>query len=102
MFYLSTKTNTEQDTHYYDLNGENADTIKGYRTVKFYFFKKITSPLFRCPGAVFFEGEKSRKVDSRFLHAVSLHRRSDGCGPSVVAPHDFIVRIKTINPLFFF
>ncbi len=72
------------------------------KTVKFYFFKKISSPLFRCPGAVFFEGEKSRKVDSRFLHAVSLHRRSDGCGPSVVAPHDFIVRIKTINPLFFF
>ena len=51
---------------------------------------------------MFFEGEKSRKVDSRFLHAVSLHRRSDGCGPSVVAPHDCIVRIKTINPLFFF
>ena len=72
------------------------------KLLNFIISKKISSPLFRCPGAVFFEGEKSRKVDSRFLHAVSLHRRSDGCGPSVVAPHDFIVRINTINPLFFF
>ena len=47
------------------------------KLLNFIFSKIFTSPLATQSGEVFFKSEKSRKVDSYFSHAVSLHRHSE-------------------------
>ena len=48
-----------------------------FELLNFIFSKKITLSVTTGVGRVFFKSEKSRKVDSYFSHAVSLHRHSE-------------------------